>query len=262
MGGGVGGERATLTQTLVFLVLGAAFGFLGGVFGIGGGIVAIPILGIVFGLNEQLAQGTAIVMVAPNAIVGLWRYLTAVKIDWRIVIAIAIPAFPITVYASHVATMLPSRDLRIAFASFTVLLAAYMGWRATRLGKGEARAPVAWYWASVVGIFTGVLSGLFTIGGAIFAVPILSGVFGLSQLAAQATSLAFVTPGIVLSLWVFATAGDVNWSIGIPLALGGVFAVPFGVTVASRLPDRVLRFAFVGFLLACAVGLFLRARAG
>ena len=242
-------------------MLGAAFGFLGGVFGIGGGIVAIPILGIFFGLSEQVAQGTAIVMVAPNALVGLWRYLTAVKLDWRIVVAIAIPAFPITVVASHVATVLPSRDLRIAFAAFTVLLAAYMAWRAATLGKREARAPVAWPWAAVIGVFTGVLSGLFTIGGAIFAVPILSGVFGLSQLAAQATSLAFVTPGIVLSLWVFANAGDVDWAIGIPLALGGVFAVPLGVTVASRLPDRVLRFAFVGFLLACAVGLFARARA-
>ncbi len=250
-----------LTQTIVFLVLGAVFGFLGGVFGIGGGIVAIPILGIFFGLNEQLAQGTAIVMVAPNAIVGLWRYLTAVKIDWRIVVAIAVPAFPITVVASHIATVLPSRDLRIAFATFTVLLAGYMWWRAATLGAREARAPVAWQWASLVGVFTGVLSGLFTIGGAIFAVPILSGAFGLSQLAAQATSLAFVTPGIVLSLWVFATAGDVNWSIGIPLAIGGVAAVPLGVTVASRLPDRMLRFAFVAFLLACAAGLFLRAQA-
>ncbi len=224
--------------------------------------MAIPVLGIFFGLSEQLAQGTAIVMVAPNAVVGLWRYLTAVKIDWRIVLAIAIPAFPITVVASHIATVLPSRDLRIAFAGFTVCLAGYMLWRAVTLGQREARKPVAWQWASVVGIFTGVLSGLFTIGGAIFAVPILSGAFGLSQLAAQATSLAFVTPGIVLSLWVFANAGDVNWSIGIPLAVGGVFAVPLGVTVASRLPDRALRFAFVGFLLVCAVGLFLRATAG
>ncbi len=250
-----------MTEFAIFLVLGAIFGFLGGVFGIGGGIVAIPILGIFFGLSEQLAQGTAIVMVAPNAIVGLWRYLRAVRIDWRIVVAIMIPAFPITVVASKAATLMPSHDLRLAFAAFTVALAAYMGWRAANLGKSPPRAPVAWYWASLVGLFTGVLSGLFTIGGAIFSVPILSGAFGLSQLAAQATSLAFVTPGIVLSLWVFATAGDVDWSIGIPLAIGGVVAVPFGVTLASRLPDRVLRFAFVAFLLLCAAGLFARAQA-
>ncbi len=250
-----------LTQIVLFLVLGALFGFLGGVFGIGGGIIAIPILGIFFGLSEQLAQGTAIVMVAPNAIVGLWRYLKAVTIDWRIVLAIMIPAFPITLVASKIATVMPSRDLRLGFAGFTVALAAYMFWRALTLAKSAPRAPVAWQWASLVGLFTGILSGLFTIGGAIFSVPILSGIFGLSQLAAQATSLAFVTPGIVLSLWVFATAGDVDWAIGLPLAIGGVVAVPFGVALAARLPDRVLRFAFVAFLLICAVGLFARAQA-
>lgn len=229
-------------------------------FGIGGGIVAIPILGIFFGLNEQLAQGTAIIMVAPNALVGLWRYLKAVTIDWRIVAALLVPAFPVTYYSSKLATMMPSRELRFAFAIFTVVLAAYMWWRAATLGSRPVREPAAWPWAAVVGLGSGVISGFFTIGGAIFAVPILSAIFGLSQVAAQATSLAFGTPGILLSLWVFTTAGDVDWAIGIPLAVGGVLAVPYGVTVASRLPDRVLRFAFVAFLLTCAIGLFLRAQ--
>jgi uncharacterized membrane protein YfcA len=230
------------------------------VFGIGGGIVAIPILGIFFGLSEQLAQGTAIIMVAPNALVGLWNYLKAVKIDWRVVAALMVPAFPVTYYSSKLATMMPSRDLRFAFAIFTVVLAAYMLWRAATLGKRPEREPLGWPWAAVVGLGAGVISGFFTIGGAIFAVPILSTFFGLSQLGAQATSLAFGTPGILLSLWVFTTAGDVDWSIGIPLAIGGVAAVPFGVAVAKRLPDRALRFAFVAFLLVCAVGLFLRAQ--
>ncbi len=249
-----------LVHVLMFLVLGAVFGFCGGLFGIGGGIVAIPILGIVFGLSEQAAQGTALVMVAPNALVGLWRYLATVKLDWRIVLAIAIPAFPITVAASRVATLLPSRDLRVAFATFIVVLAVYMGWRTAVLGRGAARAPLGWPWAALVGVGTGVLSGLFTIGGAIFAVPILSGLFGFSQIAAQATSLAFVTPGIVLSLWVYASASDINWAIGVPLAAGGVFAVPLGVALAGRLPEKTLRFAFAGFLLVCAAGLYARAR--
>jgi len=244
----------------LFLVLGAVFGFLGGLFGIGGGIVAIPILGIFFGLSEQLAQGTAIIMVAPNALVGLWRYLKAVSIDWRIVGALLVPAFPVTYVASKVATLMPSRDLRYAFAVFTVILAAYMGWRAATLGQREPRAPLGWPWAVPVGVLGGVISGFFTIGGAIFAVPILSAFFGLSQVAAQATALAFGSPGILLSLWVFMAAGDVNWAIGIPLAVGGVVAVPSGVNLARRLPDRALRFAFVAFLLICAVGLFLRAR--
>ena len=248
------------SHTLVFLALGAMFGFFGGLFGIGGGIVAIPILGIFFGLSEQLAQGTALVMVVPNALVGLWRYLTAVRIDWRLVAAIAVAAFPVTLVASRIATLVPSRDLRLAFAFFTVALAIFMAWRTATLGQAQPRAALAWPFGALLGAMTGALSGLFTIGGAIFAVPVLSGLFGLSQLAAQATALAFATPGVLLSLGVYAFAGDIDWAIGGPLAIGGVFGVPLGVTLARRLPDRLLRYAFVAFLLCCAVGLYVRVR--
>jgi uncharacterized membrane protein YfcA len=250
-----------VAHALVFVALGAAFGFLGGMFGIGGGIVAIPILGIFFGLNEQVAQGTATLMVVPNVLVGLYKYLQAVKLDWRIVIALIVPALPVTALASHIATILPSRDLRFAFAVFTVLLALYVLWRATRPVVKADKPPASWPWALLLGAGAGTLSGFFTIGGAIFSVPFLTGAFGMSQLAAQATSLAFGTPGIILSLGVFAHAGDVDWSTGIALALGGVLAVPYGVGLARRLPDRMLRLAFVGFLVLCAAGLFARASA-
>ena len=48
---------------VVNLLLGCVLGTLGGLFGIGGGLIAIPALGVVFGLDQQLAQGTALVMV-------------------------------------------------------------------------------------------------------------------------------------------------------------------------------------------------------
>ena len=43
----------------IYLVLGAALGTVGGLFGIGGGLIAIPVLGVLFGLDQQIAQGTA-----------------------------------------------------------------------------------------------------------------------------------------------------------------------------------------------------------
>jgi uncharacterized membrane protein YfcA len=44
------------------LALGAALGFLGGLFGIGGGIIVIPLLVLGFGLDQTVAQGTALVL--------------------------------------------------------------------------------------------------------------------------------------------------------------------------------------------------------
>ena len=57
-----------IASWLLNLLLGAALGTLGGLFGIGGGLIAIPALGVLFGLDQQLAQGTALVMVVPNVV--------------------------------------------------------------------------------------------------------------------------------------------------------------------------------------------------
>jgi uncharacterized protein len=54
-------------------------------------------------------------------------------------------------------------------------------------------------------------------------------------------------------------AGDISWATGIPLAIGGMSTASFGVAVAHRLPERTLRFLFVGFILIAAVALFVRA---
>ena len=61
-------------ELLEMLGLGAALGFLGGLFGIGGGIIVIPLLVLGFGLDQAVAQGTALVMMVPNLLICWWRY--------------------------------------------------------------------------------------------------------------------------------------------------------------------------------------------
>jgi len=46
--------------------LGAAGGIIGGLFGVGGGVIVIPLLGMLYDLDQQVAQGTTLVMVVPT----------------------------------------------------------------------------------------------------------------------------------------------------------------------------------------------------
>jgi len=251
-----------LLRLLTYLVLGLVFGYLGGLFGIGGGLIAIPALGVFFGYSEQLAQGTALVMVVPNVLLGLWNYVRKVGVDARLAITLAVTAVPFTYIGAHVATTLPSAPLRIAFAIFITAIAAQMVWRTFGPRSPSAPRVLPWPFAGVVGVIGGTLSGFFSVGGAVFAVPAMSLMFGLSQVAAQGMGLALVAPGTVVSIVTYALAHDVDWFPGIALAVGGAFAVPHGVNLAKRLPERVLRSLFALLMLAAAAGLVVRSSHG
>lgn len=250
----------TLVHFVLFVVLGGTFGFIGGLFGIGGAFLAIPLLGIVFGMTEQSAQGTALAMGVPNVLVGLWSYSRSARIDWRIAGALAVTALPFTYLAARIATLLPSKPLRIAFSIFLLIVALDLA-RRTFFAPQRVTTPLAWPWATVAGALGGTFSGFFGIGGAIMTVPAMTMFFGLTQLEAQGMSLAFAAPTTILTTATYALASDVDWAVGLPLAAGGVLTVSQGVRLARRLPERTLRTLFIIFVILVAIALFLKARA-
>jgi uncharacterized membrane protein YfcA len=251
-----------LAHAVLFIVLGALFGAVGGIFGIGGGLLGIPILGVFFGLDQQHAQGTAMVMIAPNVVIGLYQYWKRGGLDLRIAVALALSAMTFTYFGAQVATHVPSRPLRLGFAAFQLLLALYVAvraWRETAPPVPSGRPRRAWPAAVPLGALGGVISGLFGVGGAVFAVPFLTGFFDFTQAQAQGMGLALVMPGTAVAITAYTLAHDIEWGIGIPLAIGGVWSVRYGVALAYRLPDRVLRFLFAGLLVASGVALIAKA---
>jgi uncharacterized membrane protein YfcA len=126
--------------------------------------------------------------------------------------------------------------------------------------KIETGRTRAWAWTSIVGVIGGAFSGFFGVGGAFVAPPLLTTFFGLRQLEAQGLGLALVSPSALLALLAYVGAGQVDWLVGLPLAIGGIAAISGGVTFASRLPERRMRLAFCGLLLITAVLLAMRKR--
>ena len=89
--------------------------------------------------------------------------------------------------------------------------------------------------------------------GAVLATPVLTSVFGTSQVVAQGLSLALAAPSTGVTLVTYALHDHVDWALGIPLAIGGLLSISWGVKFAHALPERVLRMLFAGFLMICAV---------
>ena len=99
----------------------------------------------------------------------------------------------------------------------------------------------------VVGVVSGLLSGLFGIGGGTVIVPALV-LVGLTQRQAAATSLAAIVPTSISGVVSYATAGDVDWIAALLLACGMVAGSQIGSWLLSRLPEVFLRWFYAAFL--------------
>lgn len=237
------------THLLLVFCLGASLGFVGGLFGIGGGIIAVPLLALGFGMEQSLAQGTALALMAPNLLLGWWRYQQRHALTWPAILAISLSAMLTTWLIAHLAISLDPQKLRWLFGVFLSLLAL----RLLTVAKRQQHQPVRELdirMLPLVGVVGGTSMGLLGIGGGLLASPLLSGWLGQRQTAAQGLALALVAPSSVVALATYAHAQRVDWSLGLPLALGGLFTVSAGVSLAHRLPEQNLRRAFAVMLLA------------
>jgi uncharacterized membrane protein YfcA len=240
----------------MYLVFGAALGTLGGLFGIGGGLIAIPLLGVLFGLDQQIAQGTALVMVVPNVMLALWRYHQRNRIELRHALPLAIMGFCFAWLGSIWAVGINAQTMRLGFVAFLIALSAYNLLRMfTVSAPATSQMNYPWPWLGVLGAASGTMGGLFGVGGAVVATPVLTSLFGTSQVVAQGLSLALALPSTGVTLVTYAVHHQVSWVIGLPLAVGGLMSISWGVKVAHALPERLLRGLFCGFLVFCAVTL-------
>ena len=243
-----------MIEFLMYLVFGAALGTLGGLFGIGGGLIAIPLLGVLFGLDQQIAQGTALVMVVPNVMLALWRYHQRNKIELRHALPLASMGFCFAWIGSIWAVGIDAETMRVGFVAFLIALSAYNLVRMFYANVSvSSQMNYSWPWLGVLGAASGTMGGLFGVGGAVVATPVLTSLFGTSQVVAQGLSLALALPSTGVTLVTYAVHHQVDWKIGVPLAIGGLLSISWGVKIAHTIPERLLRGLFCGFLVLCAV---------
>jgi len=113
--------------------------------------------------------------------------------------------------------------------------------------------------AVAIGLFAGVIAGMFGVGGGVLFVPALALIVGLGQLTAEGTSLLAMVPVGIIGAWSqhrrgFLKVKDAGLIGGLSLV-----GVVIGVLLANHLPEVVLQRVFGVFLLFVASQLLLRA---
>ena len=112
----------------------------------------------------------------------------------------------------------------------------------------------------LLGLITGIFSGLIGIGGAIIIIPSLVLIFGMTQHMAQGTTLALMVPPIgLLAAWTYYKAGYIDFKVAALICLGFFVGGFIGARFVADIPDLLLRRIFgVVLLLAALKMIFLK----
>jgi len=107
----------------------------------------------------------------------------------------------------------------------------------------------------ITGAVGGFASGLTGVGGGTVMVPLLTGLLGMPQHRAHATSLFIVIFVGLSAVSLYVVRGEIEWPLAAALAVGGIAGAQVGTRLMYRLPDRGLRAVFATFLLAMGLRL-------
>ncbi|MGQ0848565.1 MAG: sulfite exporter TauE/SafE family protein [Actinomycetota bacterium] len=107
--------------------------------------------------------------------------------------------------------------------------------------------------AIAIGVFAGMLSGLFGVGGGILVVPALVSFVHIDQRMAQGTSLVAVAPMGLAGMIGYAVHASVDWAVALLLLAGSTVGTIIGTRLLRTLPLRTLQRSFAVLLLLTAV---------
>lgn len=116
-----------IQQTALIALIGTVAGLLGGLLGLGGAIVIIPALVMLAGYSQQMAQGTALMMmVLPVGALAAFQYYQKGYVDIRAALIIGVFFFAGSYFGAKFATQVPQEILKKVFAVMLIAIALKM----------------------------------------------------------------------------------------------------------------------------------------
>lgn len=258
-----------LLSVLFGSIVGLALGLTGG----GGSLFAVPMLVYGYGLNPHEAVGISLSAVGATSLLGFLHRWKLGEVELRAGLIFAAAGMCAAPGGAWIAGRVSESLLLFLFAGLMVAVAARMWQQAARAqaarpspspdanaasGTADANAsrvrslPLL----LLLGVLTGVLSGLFGVGGGIVIVPALVLVAGLPIHRAVGTSLLVIALVSASSIAAMVAQGrSIDPAITGLFVTGGVAGLFAGQRLGRRLSGPVLQkvFAFAILLVAAFV---------
>ena len=127
----------------------------------------------------------------------------------------------------------------------------------THVSAATAPTRSLWQVGLLVGLATGVFSGLLGIGGAAILIPGMVELMGLRQHQAHGTSLMVMIPAAALSAAVYAISQPLDWGLVVIFSAASMIGAVIGARLMTHLPAATLKRLFGVFLLIVAIRMLL-----
>lgn len=241
------------------LAVGLGSGFLLAFFGVGGGIFAVPALVIFLDFSLKRAIGTSLVSIAPVALVGIVTELLVHQENLHIPVALLLSFGAIlgTFVGKKLFLKSAEGSLRWIYAIFLIVVSMQLSGMFSLLNQ-----PL-WSWGTEpmelgaasfgIGIFAGVSSTLFGIGGGVIAVPLMLLLFKDLQFhGARATSLAMIVPTAAMGVWHHRSMDTIDWKIAWTLMIPALIGAVAGIFIVQQIAPQTLKMAFSILLMLAA----------
>ncbi len=235
--------------------IGLVVGFFSGLFGVGGGIVLVPLLIVVVGFAQRRASGTSLAAVLPTSIAGMIAYASHGSVDWIAGGLMAAGAIGGSLLGTWLLHRIHQTVLRWIFVAFLVLVAIRMLFLVPDRSALLDFTPWVIAGLLVLGLVTGLLSGLLGIGGGVFVVPMLMLVFGIGDLVAKGTSLLMMIPTAITGTIANVRRGHADLGAAAVIGCLSVPASIGGAALAWAVPPLLGSILFALLLVYCAVQL-------
>lgn len=217
-------------ELFVLVVAGVVAGALNVIAG-GGSFLTLPLL-LFFGLPAALANGTNRVGVLSQNIAGVLGFHRHGAVNWSWALTASVPAVAGAALGVWAALEIPDFAFKRILSICMVLMTLASLFSQRRKTPATHEVKPATHWVVVLGFFIVGLYGGFIQAGVGFLVLAITSAAGMDLVRGNAVKLLSVMLLTLLSLVVFAGAGQVDWPRGLALAVGNWGGAVIGVRLS------------------------------
>lgn len=250
---------------LISVATGFVVGVLSGLLGIGGGTILVSIFSLAYGMSALQSTATSLFTIIPTSISGVITHIRNHTCVVGVGLAAGFGGALMSPVGVWLASLSPEWLVMLAAALVIAYSAVTMFRKAFKLQRQQKIAPLPSDVSSftltprialvsaLIGLGAGVLSGYVGVGGGFLMVPLFMSLLHLPMKMTSGSSLIAVMilaiPGTVMQAYL----GNIDWLVGIAVAIGSIPGAFLGARLVKRVPELTLRFVFGGFLLVVAV---------